>query len=83
MPRVDRAFRATAHYDDGTTASRTFLTKRARDSWAAQRLAGFPEERDVFDSTALRPALPPASHIVVADSEPLRWQPEEIRRGAP
>lgn len=84
MPRADRAFRATAHYDDGREVTRRFLTKRARDTWAAGRLTGFPEEAglsgDPYDDG--RPALEPASHVTVTETERLVWKPEEVRHGA-
>jgi hypothetical protein len=82
MPRADRAFRATAHYNDGQEVTRRFLTKRARDTWAAGRLAGFPEEPDLSGSPYdRRPALEPASHVTVTETERLVWKPE-VRHGA-
>lgn len=75
-------YRASAEYaDEGGfpyTVTRHFLTKRARDRWAERRREGYPEEQGGFLDDG-RPAIPPATRVDVADSDPVIFP--EAHRG--
>lgn len=81
MPRLDRVYRATAIYDPGphgqpgNRISRRFLTKRARDQWAKQRLEGYPAEDDMLGP--VRPQIAPADQVETADSDPITWPDDQ------
>lgn len=70
MKRNRYVYRATALYDDILlNTTRHFLTKRTRDRWADQRLAGYPAEEDFLGP--VRDAIPPAREVIRERSEPV------------
>lgn len=74
METEKRVYRAVAHYADGSSIRRDFLTKRSRDRWAQNRRDGYPEQPgyvwDVWEDEGLA-AIPPAVRVDVQDSDPL------------
>lgn len=74
MPRLQRVYRAVAHYEDGDV-TRHFLTKKSRDAWAAQRLAGYPPRDGYYNHLTGfddgKAGIPPALGVDIADSEPV------------
>lgn len=71
METEKRVYRAVAHYADGSSIRRDFLTKRTRDRWAQNRRDGYPEQPGIgWDDDGLA-AIPPAVRVDVQDSAPL------------
>jgi hypothetical protein len=74
---VRRVYRASATYDDPRLdVTRHFLSKRARDSWADRRRAGYDAEPGGFLDDG-RPAIPPARSVTVATSAPVTFPDDD------
>jgi hypothetical protein len=84
--RAKRLYRAIAHYKDGTTVTRHFQTKKARDAWAKNRSEGYSEYVGDYDHINgfrdEQEAIPPAQYVECAVSEPVVFlvdYPEGLR----
>lgn len=74
---IERIYRATATYANGTSARRTFRSYESAVYWAARRERGYPADPIPPDDE--RPAIPPAASVVIEVSAPIQWSGSQIQ----